>query len=299
MGTLDPAATGALIVCVGPATRLDAYLANHKKAYEFSIVFGQATDTDDAQGHVIRTCDVPARIQDEGFARKYIERLVGWHDQIPPAFSAIHVNGSRSYEQARKGHIISLEPRRIQIAQAKLLYVRTSSDSDWVEWGVRASVSAGTYIRAIARDVGSNLQTCAHIGDLRRIRTGNLPIEACVSLDAIKQNPREQIIDPVRLLGFRFTFASDACAKAVENGRPLSEEKLNYFIYRNPVHALGSVSCSSDVTQCVTSPADGERLSVIVGKRLKAIYAFDADHKVFRPQCVFAIGVSRGFDIDY
>lgn len=298
MGTLDPAATGALIVCVGPATRLDAYLAGHSKEYVFTIVFGTATDTDDAQGKVIRRCDVPARIGDEGFARTYVSRLVGWHDQVPPAFSAIHVNGKRSYEEARKGNIVRIEPRRINIESARLEGVKQELDGERVVWTVRASVSAGTYVRAIARDVGTSLKTCAHVGDLRRTRTGNLSVDACVGIDAIRSDPLSQLIDPVRLLGFRFAFAHGDVKDAVRNGRAILYRGMRFFMYRNPIHSNGSVSCSSDVQASDAPPRDGEVVCIVVDGRLKALYTYDADHGVFHAACVFSIGVSRGFDID-
>lgn len=298
MGTLDPDASGALIVCVGPATRLDAYLAGHSKEYVFTIVFGSATDTDDAQGKVIRVCDVPARLGDEGFACKYVSGLVGWHDQVPPAFSAVHVNGKRSYDEARKGHIVQIQPRRIHIEQAQLEKVERELDGERIIWTVRASVSAGTYIRAIARDVGVALKTCAHVGDLRRTRTGNLSVDACVDLDAIRENPCAQLIDPVRLLGFRFVFAGDEVSGAVKNGRTIPRSRFRLFSYRNPVQPNGSVSCSSDVQSSDQPPADGEMVSVVAHNRLQALYTFDADHDLYRAKCVFAIGVRRGFDID-
>ena len=124
-GTLDPLATGALCICVGPATRLDAYMTNHDKTYDVRIAFGVATDTDDAEGEPIRTAPVPERVCDRAFAQEHVAGLVGKHKQLPPAYSAIKRGGVKAYEAARAGNVVQLEPRDIEIYEATLLGLET------------------------------------------------------------------------------------------------------------------------------------------------------------------------------
>ena len=179
-GTLDPLATGALAVCVGPATRLDAYMTAHDKTYEVRISFGASTDTDDAEGTVVRTEPVPPEVCDAAFASDHVRSLVGHHRQIPPAYSAIKRGGVKACDAARSGNIIQLEPRDIQIYEAELIGLELDPDAPQLYWDVRLSVSKGTYIRSIARDVGISLGTVAHVDRLRRIDADNLDVEDCV-----------------------------------------------------------------------------------------------------------------------
>ena len=109
-GTLDPLASGVLPICIGPATRLGAYLTGHDKAYRATIAFGVGTDTDDCEGTVTRTGEAPVEAGDRSFAEQAVEQMLGPQKQMPPAYSAIKVNGKKSYEAAREGHIIELSP---------------------------------------------------------------------------------------------------------------------------------------------------------------------------------------------
>ena len=143
-GTLDPLASGVLPICVGPATRLGAYLTGHDKAYQATISFGAGTDTDDCEGTVIRTGEIPVEAGDRDFACKVLSGLVGKQKQMPPAYSAIKVNGKKSYEAAREGRIIELTPRDIEVYAADLVAVRPATGQGYAEWDVRFRVSKGT-----------------------------------------------------------------------------------------------------------------------------------------------------------
>lgn len=122
-GTLDPMAEGVLPVCVGPATRLDPYLTGHDKTYRVRIAFGMSTTTDDAEGEVLRRGEVPARLEDRAFAELFLAGQVGARKQLPPAYSAIKVNGKKAYEAARQGTIIDLTPRDIEVLDARLVAI--------------------------------------------------------------------------------------------------------------------------------------------------------------------------------
>lgn len=294
-GTLDPAATGVLLVCVGPATRLDSCLTGHNKSYEFTIVFGTSTDTDDAEGNIVSTAAIPTQLYDEAFASHYVSRMVGPHTQLPPAYSAVKVNGVKSYEAARAGKVIKLEPRTIEVFDARLADIAIEDNVPC--WRVAAEVSAGTYVRSLARDTGAALGTCAHVGKLRRVACGRLGIDECVSLDTLEADPFSFLVDPVQLLGYRVVFAKDDIVRAVENGRAFPAADVNVFSYTNASEPLRLCSCTSEVRESCAPLEDKEKVSVVVENKLKAIYEFDSSASMLRSSCGFAQGVQRGADI--
>ncbi len=167
-GTLDPAATGLLVVLVGPATRLEPYLSSATKSYEATIAFGAATDTDDADGAVIATSPVPTEVGDPVYARALLARLLGDSEQMPPTYSAIKTAGEVAHRVARAGGEVVVRPRAIRVDEARLLDVDPETES----WRVAFTVSKGTYIRALARDVGLAADTHAHLSGLTRTNSG-------------------------------------------------------------------------------------------------------------------------------
>lgn len=292
-GTLDPLATGALAICVGPATRLDAYLTDHDKTYDVRIAFGVATDTDDAQGSPVRTAPVPPEVCDPGFASEFVRSLVGRHRQLPPAYSAVKRNGMKAYEAARSGNVIQLEPRDIEIYSAELLGLETDSSAPRIYWDARLSVSKGTYIRSVARDVGVALGTAAHVDELRRMRLGGLDVEDCVGIAALEEKRLAAVIDPVFLLGYRTAFIDDQHAEAVRNGRPLHLEGLGLF---EPPARFDDADCGPcrGARASAEPLSDGEFISLVNGNELKALYKADLPRGIARPSCVFSQGVIRG-----
>ncbi|NTU88570.1 MAG: tRNA pseudouridine(55) synthase TruB [Actinobacteria bacterium] len=201
-GTLDPAATGLLLVGIGPATRLVPYLTGHSKSYVARITFGMATDTDDATGTPCATGAVPPEISDPAFAARFIESLQGEHEQMPPAFSAIKKDGKKAYDIARDGGVPDLDARHISILDARLIAV-DCDDEGTVSWEAEFFVSKGTYIRAIARDIGTSLGTCAHLSALRRTSIGNVGLSLAYAIEEFEADDIEaQCINPVTALGF-------------------------------------------------------------------------------------------------
>ncbi len=292
-GTLDPLATGALAVCVGPAARLDAYMVSDDKTYVVRIAFGVATDTDDAQGEPIRIADVPELVCDPGFARSFVESLVGPRKQLPPAYSAIKKGGVKSYEAARKGSVIELEPRDIVIHDAVLLGLETDFASQNLYWDVRVTVSKGTYIRSLARDIGAALGTAAHVEALRREASGRLHVEDCCSIERLADKGLDAVIDPVYLLGFRMAFLNDGQNDDVRNGKFLKPSSIRLF---EPPQRYDESDCGplrAAVASC-RALSDGERVCLVWGNVLSAIYEFSAERGVLRPSCVFSQGVTRG-----
>lgn len=302
-GTLDPLAEGVLPICVGPATRLDPYMTGHDKTYIVRIAFGMGTATDDSEGGVVRTGEPSARLEDRTFAESFVTGLIGKRKQLPPAYSAVKVNGQKAYDAARKGHIIDLTPRDIEVLDARLLemgrgYPRPGSDGgdivDLPWWDVEFSVSKGTYIRSLARDAGVSLGCPAHVAALKRIRSGALSLDECVSLDALETERERAALDPVRLLGFRFAYADGALAGRIANGAILRKDELPLFVRRKSAAAIEMCACTAGVCESVEEPSDGEMASVVVANKLAALYSYDAGSQRWRAACVFQKGVSRG-----
>ena len=204
-GTLDPDASGVLVVGIGQATKLLGLLTLDRKAYRARIEFGSATDTDDAEGEVIERAEVPAELLDAEYAAAQVARLIGECDQVPPAYSAISVNGKRAYALAREGKQVELKSRRITVHDAALVRVEGSADGEPLVWTCDFDVSKGTYIRSIARDLGRSLGTCAHLCGLVRMSAGDITLADCVELDELAEGGAalvaERCLDPVAALG--------------------------------------------------------------------------------------------------
>jgi tRNA pseudouridine55 synthase len=187
-GTLDPMATGVLVVGVEKATRLLGHLSLTEKDYSATIRLGQATVTDDAEGEVIAAgqgARVAASVS-EPELRTALATLTGEISQVPPKVSAIKVNGQRAYHLTRSGADPQLRARTVTVWRLELLAVRT--EGDLLDLDVEVTCSSGTYIRAIARDLGAALGTGGHLTALRRTRVGPYRIEAARTLDELAEH---------------------------------------------------------------------------------------------------------------
>jgi len=175
-GTLDPLATGVLVLCLGSATRLTEYVQDMTKTYRAGVCLGARSDTDDADGRVV-PADVavpPVRIALEEGLRGFIGEI----EQVPPAYSAAKVSGRRAYDLARRGRDVTLAARRVRIHSIDLLVY----DYPHLEIDVRCG--KGTYIRSLARDLGERLGCGGYVATLRRTRVGPFRVEDAVSLEA-------------------------------------------------------------------------------------------------------------------
>jgi tRNA pseudouridine55 synthase len=179
LGTLDPFATGLLVLLLGRATRLANFLDMEPKVYEASISFGTETDTDDATGTVIRKAPPPA----EDAVRSAVRSLTGTISQVPPAYSAKSVDGTRAYDAARRGEPIDLQPVNVTVHSWEIR--RLDADS----LAATVTCSGGTYIRALARDLGRLTSSAAHLGALRRTRVGSFDVADAATLDALAEAP--------------------------------------------------------------------------------------------------------------
>jgi len=217
-GTLDPMATGVLICGVGRATRLLGHLAGHDKSYEATIRLGQSTVTDDAEGEL--TGGASADDVDEMTLRVAAASFVGVIEQVPSAVSAVKVDGKRSYARVRAGEEVQLQPRTVTITELVVGDSRRPMP-DVLDVDVRVTCSSGTYVRAIARDLGVRLGVGGHLTSLRRTRIGVYDVLAARTVEQL-----EKVFDVVPLAdAVRSTFpvrlASDDEATAVQHGRPI------------------------------------------------------------------------------
>ena len=177
-GTLDPLASGILPIALGEATKTVPYAMDASKTYRFTLGFGEARSTDDAEGEVVQTSGV--RPTDEAI-RAILPQFTGLITQVPPAFSAIKVEGQRAYDLARAGELVELQPRQVLIRSIRLLG-RLGPDEATFE----VISGKGAYMRALGRDLAIGLGTCGHIRDLRRTAVGPFTEQRAISLESLK-----------------------------------------------------------------------------------------------------------------
>ena len=177
-GTLDPLASGILPLALGEATKTVPYVMDGEKRYLFTVRWGIETTTDDTEGEAVATSDVRP---DEDAILAALPSFIGTIDQVPPAFSAKRVDGERAYDLARDGEVVELEPSTITIHD--LTYLGSPDDDRAL---FEAHCGKGTYVRAIARDLGRNLGTCGHVTSLRRTQVGPFDEHSTVTLDQLE-----------------------------------------------------------------------------------------------------------------
>ncbi|HEV2043105.1 MAG TPA: tRNA pseudouridine(55) synthase TruB, partial [Sphingomicrobium sp.] len=175
-GTLDPLASGVLPIALGEATKLAGRMLDATKAYDFTIAFGTQTDTLDLEGKIIVASDVRPKLAE---VEAILPRFTGPIEQVPPAYSALKIDGERAYDLARKGIEVELKTRSVTVYALDLV----SSDRDSVT--LAATVSKGTYIRSLARDIAIALGTVGHVTMLRRTKAGPFTLESAISLDKL------------------------------------------------------------------------------------------------------------------
>ena len=186
-GTLDPLATGVLLVCTGKATKRIEELQAHTKEYVATLRLGATTPSFDLEKPV--DAEYPTEHITREMVEETLNRFVGTIEQVPPVFSACKVNGSRAYDLARKGEEVELKAKTLVIDEMELLRCELP------EIVIRVVCSKGTYIRALARDIGVALQSGAHLTALRRTRIGTVRVEDCLKLDDFAEWLNRQTIE--------------------------------------------------------------------------------------------------------
>ena len=196
-GTLDPLATGLLVLGIESGTKLLTFLVGADKTYEATIRLGQSTVSDDSQSETIFTAS-PEKLANlnEKAVLEQIARLTGVISQTPSSVSAIKVDGKRAYDLVRAGETVELKKREVTVARFELL--RFSRVDDFVDISVAVDCSSGTYIRALARDLGAALEVGGHITALRRTRVGNFDVSQASNLEQLENLKLIPLIDAAR-----------------------------------------------------------------------------------------------------
>lgn len=225
-GTLDPAATGVLAVCVGDAVKLQQWFTDGDKAYEAVVAFGAATATEDAEGEVVARGDPSAL--DAAAIRAALPRLVGELEQVPPMYSAVRVGGRRLHEAARAGEEVDRAPRRVVVHALELLEV-APPEGGIVRARLAVRCGKGTYVRTLAADLGRALGVPAHLAALRRTKAGPFGLDRAIPLaeaEALAGRDRAALAARLVPLGAALDFypavdVSAAEARALAQGRAL------------------------------------------------------------------------------
>ena len=222
-GTLDPFATGLLIILLGQGTKLSNYLMAGDKVYQATMRLGIETDTQDLTGRVVKRCVVP-EFEPE-FIRKVAHRFVGEIEQAPPLFSAVNYRGKRAYELARKGIKMDLQKRRVKVHSLAITSI------DLPDVTMKVTCSRGTYVRSLAADLGKELGPGAHLKSLRRFYSGPFSVKDALSLEKVEHLSRQRLVPqsiiPLHeaLPDMRQAKVDGGLAQRIRNGhQPGSEE---------------------------------------------------------------------------
>lgn len=259
-GTLDPFATGVLPIAFGEATKIIPFVTDGNKAYEFTLKFGAATNTDDIEGEITQTSSfIPSKEE----ILKILPSFIGEIEQTPPMYSAIKINGERAYKLARAGQEIDMPKRTVRIFSLELSN-QTAPDS----FHFKVSCSKGTYVRALGRDIALKLNTVGHLTELRRTKCGFFCIDDTILLENFKnmvyegawQDSLLPIQTPLRDIAALAVSAEDAVKLRL--GQGLSAQKYG---------VLGSA-------QTLVAAYDGDCLTALVridGKKISPIRVFN------------------------
>jgi tRNA pseudouridine55 synthase len=215
-GTLDPMATGVLVLGIERATKLLGHLALDRKTYLATLSLGSSTTTDDAEGEVLTSADTKA-VEDDAIATG-VAKLTGAIQQVPSAVSAVKIDGKRAYARVRAGEDVVLPPRPVTVYRFDVLAVR--HEEDHVEVDAVVECSSGTYVRALARDLGADLGVGGHLQALRRTTVGPFTLAKARTLDQLEETPELSLdLDDAVAAAFPRRDLDAASAKAVRHGQ--------------------------------------------------------------------------------
>ena len=256
-GTLDPMATGVLIIGVNRATRLLTYVIGSTKSYAATIRLGQSTITDDAEGELVAT--VPAAGVTDAAIHAGLAVQRGEIDQVPSAVSAIKINGQRAYKRVRDGETVDIPARRVTVSRLEVLDIRrTAPGGDLIDVDVDVSCSSGTYIRAIARDLGTALGVGGHLTALRRTAVGDLTLADAATLEQLEERAPDVVSLPL-----------DAAARQAFPQRTATEDEARTLSHGGPLAPVGivgpyAVFAPSGQVLAIVSERDGRARAEIV-----------------------------------
>jgi tRNA pseudouridine55 synthase len=257
-GTLDPIATGVLVVCLGPATRLIGFVQDARKTYRATFRFGVTSVTDDVEGFVADVPDAPhlQREQIEAVVPEFLGKI----EQIPPVFSAVHVQGQRAYELARKGEHVALSPRPVEIHRYDVLDFEQDSQVLTAE----IECGSGTYIRSLGRDLAKRLGTGAVMTSLRRDAIGSFSISEALPVAELSLDTIETHLQP----------ASRAVAELPQIA--LDEQQIDAIRHGQFVPKPDGIAFDHKASVALFGPDE----------QLAAVAAFHSDDETLRPKIV-------------
>jgi tRNA pseudouridine55 synthase len=221
-GTLDPLASGVLVVAVGPATRFLQYLPLEPKVYVATVEFGTSTETYDREGEVVTTRPVPEDLA--GALQEALPSFLGLMQQLPPMFSAIKVNGKPLYQMARQGQVVEREPRTVHVSSFDLLDLGETSAV------FRIVCSGGTYVRSLANDLGEKMGCGGHLSGLVRNAVGRFGLDSTTPLDRVHPGllmPLKESLPPMPLVQM-----DESQTRQIREGRPVRIDCVpdNYLV---------------------------------------------------------------------
>jgi tRNA pseudouridine55 synthase len=244
-GTLDPGAAGVLPVCIGKATKVVDYIMSGTKTYICELTLGNITDTLDKYGKFLNENNSDFSHVNIDLLNKVLEKFKGQISQTPPAFSAIKINGKRSYEMAREGQEVILPSRTVIIYKIEILNFALPTVM------LKIECSKGTYIRSICHDIGTELGCGAYMSFLLRTKTGSFTLNNSVILDELtKENVKNYIINSDLALDFKSIYIEDKYTKSLMNGNSIkienhdefnSNELVKVYILPDEFIAIGSI----------------------------------------------------------
>lgn len=265
-GTLDPMATGVLVVGINKATRLLTYIVGTSKTYTATIRLGQSTITDDAEGEVVSTVSA-AGIEDAA-VKAGIAALTGEIQQIPSSVSAIKVNGERAYARVRSGEEVKLAARPVTIHRFELAAIRRSADGQMLDLDVTVECSSGTYIRALARDLGAGLGVGGHLTALRRTHVGPYSLDQAHTLEELAEH-----LDVLEM---------SQAARALMPNRELSAEETREISFGRRIPAgagAGTPDAATIERPAAAFAPDGQLVALLAdsGTSAKPVLVFAPD----------------------
>lgn len=259
-GTLDPMATGMLVIGVGRATRLLGFFTSHEKEYLGTVCLGVSTTTDDSQGEILKVTSTAQLTQ--SMILETIREFRGPIVQQPSAVSAIKIDGRRAYARVRDGEEVVIPPRSVVIHDLEILKVSRNQESDTFDVELRVVCSAGTYIRALARDIGSNLGVGGHLTALRRTRSG--VFDTMVPIAQLQENPNYlDLSDSIRKAFPVVTLSLEDSSKARNGVRlptPIDVESGNVGVFDSTGFAIGIFDNSDSVLKPLVVFSSNEKL---------------------------------------
>ena len=260
-GTLDPLASGILPIALGEATKTMQFITDSEKAYRFTIKFGAATSTDDAEGELIEKSD---EIPSEQEIVEILPEFTGEIEQAPPIYSAIKIDGKRAYKLARSGEDFEIKKRKIMIFDLKFLGFKNEFEAEF-----ETTCGKGTYIRSLGRDLAKKLNSCGHITELRRIKVGTFNEANSISLNEIEKTLQNQLDSDKQRPNFLMQVEQVLDDILVLDINQLQSERLKTGLPVSPI--IGG--------------KQGETACAMLGDKLIAIGRFDEN--LFRPIRVF------------